>query len=1434
MRKFTTGAILCLLLYANLLSAQVADTSRVLALVRSHATRLGLTPKDAAEAVISSAYTDAKTNIQYVYLQQTHAGIPVYNGIQTIIFRNNDVLYTSGHFTYELASKAGAARPSLSPASAVNAAALHLKLSAPGELQAAGEKNNGQSLLFASPIAKSPIETRLYWVVGEDGSVKLAWNVNIDVKGSSDWWNVRIDAQTGSVLEKDNWTVNEKHPEKNKPQPVTGKTVNETGSPFAPPPPTVTSAGYYVIPYPFESPKHRPFVLENQPWLKAGAGNNATTNGWHFDGANNYNVTRGNNVYAYLDLQNNNTPGTVNFPDTSSTAIPSLTFGTVPTFTQQPAIGVNRKAALTNLFYWNNIIHDVTYQYGFNEVSGNFQADNIGRGGLGNDYVQAEAQDASGTNNANFSTPSDGSRPRMQMYLWTGGPSLIVNAPASIAGSYSAEESNFSTANKLSATGPITGPAVYYNDANATTHEACLGAPSNSITGKIAIIMRGNCNFTDKVKFAQTAGAIAVIVINNVAGAPIVMGGADNTITIPAMMVSQSDGALLIAQLNNGLNVTLSPPLNIDGDFDNGIVVHEYGHGISNRLTGGPANSSCLGNAEQAGEGWSDYFALMLTTDWANTALTDGPKARPMGTFAFNQPNNGAGIRTFPYSTNTTVNPLTYANMATNTEVHFTGEIWAATLWDMTWGLIGQSNSIETNLYNSNSTAGNVVAMKLVMEGLRLQPCRPGFLDARDAILAADSILYNGAHRCTIWKAFAKRGMGVSAKQGSSSVATDQVAAFDVPSAVYLSKSSAPASIAPNGQQVITVNATCQCQVSSNTYTIRDTIPTGFTYVSSTGGVLNGNVVSFSGISFSAEQQTKTFNMTIQAANNGCFIDSSINDNRTVTVGGLTSSALSGTTNWAASNSRFKSGPSAWWATTPTTASDFALTSNAFTAGNLSILSFWHYYVTESTFDGGTVEITTNNGTSWIDASPYIIQNGYNVTMDPAAPWTTNQKAFSGVSYAQGSNQFINTVINLSPFSGQSVRVRFRMRTDAGNPGVADGWFIDDILQMNGCGGVVKVGLYNASNVKLDSSAYPVFIASNGTPTNIQSQPAASTVCAGGSTTFAVVASGGTLSYQWQVSTNGGSSYANIAGATSSVLSVTGITASMNGYLYRAIVDNGSNTATSAPAALTVGSATAGGTVSNVTACEGATAQFSSNATGTSLTYQWQVSTNGGTSYSNVAGATSSTLALNAITAAQNNSLYRVVATGSCGTANSSGGTLTVNSAPVVTITNPPAALCISDNSVSLTASQTGGTWSGSGVSSAGQFSPSALSAGSYTVTYTYTNSSGCVGTATASIAVNNCAQQTQPLNAPGAIYISSQKYDGNFTIHFRTSRYSRLSMRLYASDGKLVDQRMLNGLNYGVNYDIHMPQLAGDVYFLSLTDLPSGMEKTFRVMVAR
>jgi len=157
-----------------------------------------------------------------------------------------------------------------------------------------------------------------------------------------------------------------------------------------------------------------------------GAGNTESPIGWLWDGSGSGepDVTQystfiqGNNVRAYLDRDNDSNPND-DPTTTSANEVTSDNFVTNANLSQSPLTLINQEAAVQNLFWLNNVIHDELYRHGFDESSRNFQSNNFGNGGFGNDPVWAEAQDGGGTNNANFSTPSDGSRGRMQMYLWT-------------------------------------------------------------------------------------------------------------------------------------------------------------------------------------------------------------------------------------------------------------------------------------------------------------------------------------------------------------------------------------------------------------------------------------------------------------------------------------------------------------------------------------------------------------------------------------------------------------------------------------------------------------------------------------------------------------------------------------------------------------------------------------------------------------------------------------------------------------------------------------------------------------------------------------------------------------------------------------------------------------------------------------------------------
>lgn len=1058
----------------------------MLNLLKKQLSRLPLTPAGFDEAGISSMYKDASSGLQYVYLQQRWQDIIVHNSMVSIALKDDKIAYASGGFVDSMAQKAGAPLPAVTPAAAVQKAAMHLGLPAPVALVVTDDQLTSNHIVRLSPggIAKRNISCELVWASLEEGrTVRLAWNVNIDVLGSPDWWNVRVDAQTGAILAKDNWTQYESnHAEQALASPLwlpgSPKTVAIPWQRLATPPPSVTTSSYRVYPFPAESPNYSALAIETDPWLKAGSGNNATTNGWHYDGNTSYTTTRGNNVYAYEDSSNLNVPGQ---PSTSTTGFPALTFQFTPDFTQTPYQQQNLNLARTNLFYWSNIIHDVTYQYGFNEAAGNFQANNIGRGGQGNDYVLAEAIDGAGINNANFNTPVDGISGRMQMFIWSTptGPKMTVLSPAAIAGDYMGTEGSYSAQNLLIRKGPVTGTVAYVNDnAGGTAHLGCA-APANAgfLSGKIALIDRGTCNFTVKIKNAQNAGAIAAIVVNNVPGAgPAAMGGTDATIVIPSISISYEDGNTLKAQLSSNPTVTLTTGTFLDGDLDNGVIVHEFGHGVSNRLTGGPANSSCLYNAEQGGEGWSDYLALMTTTNWSAMGLNSGTLRRAIGTYVNSQTSSGSGIRRYPYTTDMTINPLTYASLTTTTsgtEAHNMGEVWCSALWDMTWNIIQQEGTINNDIYNAPGSGGNTISLRLVIQGMKLQPCNPGYLDARNAILAADSILYNGVHTCSIWNAFARRGMGLSAKQGSVWSAADGTPAYDVPGGVILTRTSTPVLVYPGNQITYTVTAACRCSPVSG-FTVRDTIPANFTYVGSTGGTVSGNIVSFP-VTLSTPLQKQNLSVTLSPVTGACNVDSSIHDDRdTYTTGGLTSTILSGSYPWSVATDFSTNGTHSWSTPDPSAANDVVLTSAPFTVGNLSILSFQQYRYLDNEYDAARVELSTN-GTTWVDAGPYFVQNGYNTTIDASTPPWAGLRAFSGNTVG-----FEQSILDLSSFTGQTLRIRFHVITDAGNnPGRFDGVRLDEILQLNGCGGLIKAGLYNASDVLVASGVKPVFVSAS-------------------------------------------------------------------------------------------------------------------------------------------------------------------------------------------------------------------------------------------------------------------------------------------------------------------------------------------------------------------
>ena len=126
--------------------------------------------------------------------------------------------------------------------------------------------------------------------------------------------------------------------------------------------------------------------------------------------------------------------------------------------------------------------------------------------------------------------------------------------------------------------------------------------------------------------------------------------------------------------------------------------------------------------------------------------------------------NDSAGIRNYPYSTSASTNPLKYSSIKTLNEVHNIGEIWANLLHNVYAALVSAHGFSSTARTDPTGTAGNVVFLHLFLDSLALQPCNPTSLTARDAWIQADANRYAGANKCTLWKAFASKGLGVNAK----------------------------------------------------------------------------------------------------------------------------------------------------------------------------------------------------------------------------------------------------------------------------------------------------------------------------------------------------------------------------------------------------------------------------------------------------------------------------------------------------------------------------------------------------------------------------------------------------------------------------------------------------------------------------------------------
>ena len=466
----------------------------------------------------------------------------------------------------------------------------------------------------------------------------------------------------------------------------------------------------------------------------------------------------------------------------------------------------NIRSAMTQLFFVNNYMHDIWYDAGFDEASGNAQFDNYGRGGLGNDALEARV-DFNGANNASMETPPDGQTPVMRMYTW-GLYELLFDVRGLIG---QAEGDVFSPDRfGRSVFGPSTfemkddpeteiveNELAYAYDGEGVSADLCEPViNAEEIAGKIAVIERGTCSFLQKSLHAQKAGAVGYFVHNHVKqgqengagqiGGVINMGLGPNDdasdIEIPGVFLSYEDAENVLASLDAGNSVTFDVVVKTDQNhsaFDTSIVSHEWGHYLTNRLI---HNGFGLMQWQGAslGEGWSDFIAMMLQLKESDRNILgnelfqgDNPMSTFVGRNLIGNISFKEGIRRYPYTTNMVVNPLTLGHIAfsaelprevgtyyngqyiPNNEVHAAGEVWAVALWEVYIALHNERRDLSFDMIETRMK-------EYLVASLKVTPYWPTYVEARDAILAVAAATDEKDFDIMV-SAFARRGFGLGA-----------------------------------------------------------------------------------------------------------------------------------------------------------------------------------------------------------------------------------------------------------------------------------------------------------------------------------------------------------------------------------------------------------------------------------------------------------------------------------------------------------------------------------------------------------------------------------------------------------------------------------------------------------------------------------------------
>jgi subtilisin-like proprotein convertase family protein len=365
--------------------------------LRDNADLFGLERNEVAHLAKSADYVNPSGNLAWVRLEKKIKGKSVFRGELNAAFTaSGELVAVTGELPAAVDEADAKDDPVVSAAEAIAKAAASVGVTVdPADLSL--KETDGAVHIYTGGPFSDDTRAELQYFPLDVGAVELAWNLTLFVN-EDEAYSFVVGAEVADVLYRKD-LVDEQV------QPATYR-VYDGDSPAPLSPSTATpGSGIQGVGIP-----RTLFTLVSE-------GPSFNDLGWIPDGSN---TTTGNNVDAGLDLVSPDGIDAAGRATGSPFRVFDFTYNPPPAGSDPPTNTDYRWGEVSHMFFWSNRYHDRLYELGFTEAARNFQQNNFGRGGLGNDRVLAQAQDFSGTDNANFLTPADGTSGRMQMYVFTG------------------------------------------------------------------------------------------------------------------------------------------------------------------------------------------------------------------------------------------------------------------------------------------------------------------------------------------------------------------------------------------------------------------------------------------------------------------------------------------------------------------------------------------------------------------------------------------------------------------------------------------------------------------------------------------------------------------------------------------------------------------------------------------------------------------------------------------------------------------------------------------------------------------------------------------------------------------------------------------------------------------------------------------------------